>query len=66
MFSQNEAHQAASSITPLQSEIESRRCKRQKEDNSPESLKTKKQTPSTQESSHSSDGSLSDDDLARI
>ena len=49
----------------LQSELESRGHKRQREeDGSPEYYKTKKQTPSTQESSHSSDSSLSDDDFA--
>ena len=63
MFSQNEAHWTASSIAPLQSEYESRGHKRQREeDGSPEYFKTKKQTPSTQRSSHSSDDSLSDDD----
>ena len=63
MFSQNEAQWVASSTAPLQSEFESRRHKRQKEeDGSPEYFTTKKQTPSTWGSSHSSDGSLSDDD----
>ena len=42
MFSQNEAHWVASSTAPLQSEFESRRHKRQREeDGSPEYFTTK-------------------------